>query len=145
TRSGVMVGTPGYMAPEQARGAKEVDARADVFALGCVLYECLAGRPAFSGENVAGLLAKILLEDPPALRDVGVDVPPALDALVSRMLSKHPASRPGNGAALLGELEPFASVKDAPAQRASAPAVRALTAGERRLVCVVMASLPPGE
>jgi tetratricopeptide (TPR) repeat protein len=142
TRTGVMVGTPGYMAPEQARGAKEVDARADIFSLGCVIYECIAAQPAFAGENVAALLAKILLQTPPSLRDLGIDVPLALDELVMRMLSKHPASRPGSGAALLKELDAFSRVEDTPAQRASAPAVRALTAGERRLVCVVMASLP---
>ena len=143
TRSGVMVGTPGYMAPEQARGAKELDARADVFSLGCVVYECLAGRPAFAGDNVAALLAKILLESPPSLRESGVDVPSALDDLVSRLLSKHPASRPGTGAAVLKELDAFAQVKDSPAQRAGAVAMRALTGGERRLVCVVMAAFPP--
>ncbi len=145
TRSGVMVGTPGYMAPEQARGAKELDARADVFSLGCVIYECLAGRPAFAGENVAALLAKILLESPPSLRESGIEIPPALDELLSRTLSKHAASRPGSGSALLKELEAFAAVKDSPAQRASAAAMRALTAGERRLVCVVMAAFPPAE
>jgi eukaryotic-like serine/threonine-protein kinase len=142
TRSGVMVGTPGYMAPEQARGGKELDARADIFSLACVLYECLAGRPAFAGDNVAALLAKILLESPPSLREIGIDVPPALDELLARMLSKHAASRPGSGSAVLKELQAFAQVKDAPAQRTSAPAIRALTAGERRLVCVVMAALP---
>jgi len=142
TRSGIMVGTPGYMAPEQARGARELDARADVFSLGCLIYECLAGRPAFAGENIAALLAKILLETPPSLRESGVEVPVALDELVSRMLSKHIASRPGSGAAVLRELEAFGELRDArPAQRASAPAIRALTAGERRLVCVVMAGL----
>jgi eukaryotic-like serine/threonine-protein kinase len=146
TRSGIMVGTPGYMAPEQARGARELDARADVFSLGCLIYECLAGRPAFAGENVAALLAKILLESPPSLRELGVEVPPALDELVGRMLSKHIASRPGSGAAVLKELEAFAHLKDErPAQRTSAPAVRALTAGERRLVCVVMAGLGEGD
>jgi eukaryotic-like serine/threonine-protein kinase len=142
TRSGIMVGTPGYMAPEQARGARELDARADIFSLGCVIYECLAGWPAFAGENVAALLAKILLESPPSLRELGVEVPPSLDDLVGRMLSKHIASRPGSGAAVLKELEAFAHLKDErPAQRTSAPAVRALTAGERRLVCVVMAGV----
>jgi len=77
TRSGVMVGTPGYMAPEQARGNKEIDARADIFSMGAVIYECLAGRPVFAGDNIAALLAKILLETPVTLRDAGFDVPPA--------------------------------------------------------------------
>ncbi len=140
TRSGVMVGTPGYMAPEQARGVKEIDARADVFSLGCVIYECLTGEPAFAGENVAALLAKILLQAPPTLREAGVDVPLALDDLVTRMLSKHPTARPANGAAVLRELEQFKSIADAPARRASVPQIRALTGGERKLVCVVMAA-----
>jgi hypothetical protein len=142
TRSGIMVGTPGYMAPEQARGAKDLDPRVDVFSLGCVLYECLAGRPVFAGENIAGLLAKILLETPTSLRDLGVDVPLGLDDLIMRMLSKHAASRPGNAAAVLKELEPFGDVQDSPPHRVSSPAQRAITAGERRLVCIVMATLP---
>ena len=145
TRSGVMVGTPGYMAPEQARGNKEIDARADIFSMGAVIYECLAGRPVFAGDNIAALLAKILLETPVTLRDAGFDVPPALDDLVTRMLSKHVTARPTNGAALLRELDPFKAVKDSPAQRASQPAMRALTGSERRLVSVVMATLPPEE
>ena len=144
TRSGVMVGTPGYMAPEQARGNKEIDARADIFSLGCVLYECLAGRPVFAGDNIAALLAKILLETPMALRDCGFDIPPALDDLIVRMLSKHVTARPPNGAAILRELDQFKGVQDSPAQRASTPAMRALTGSERRLVSVVMATIAPG-
>jgi tetratricopeptide (TPR) repeat protein len=140
TRSGVMVGTPGYMAPEQARGAKEIDARADVFSLGCVLFECLAGKPVFAAENIAALLAKILLESPPSLREQDVDVPPALDALVTRMLAKHAAARPANGSAVLRELDAFGDIKAGPAHRASVPQQRALTGSERRLVSVVMAS-----
>jgi serine/threonine protein kinase/tetratricopeptide (TPR) repeat protein len=145
TRSGVMVGTPGYMAPEQARGNKEIDARADVFSLGCVMYESLAGRPVFAGDNIAALLAKILLETPMSLRDCGFDIPPALDDLITRMLSKHVTARPTNGSAMLRELDQFKAVRDSPAQRASAPAIRALTGSERRLVSVVMATIPPGE
>jgi tetratricopeptide (TPR) repeat protein len=145
TRTGIMVGTPGYMAPEQARGSKEVDARADVFSLGCLIYECLAGRPAFAGDNIAALLAKILLESPPSLREIGIDIPAPLDELLMRMLSKHAAQRPPSGGAVLKELEAFARIKDAPAQRASAQLQRALTAGERRLVCVVMAASPKEE
>src|SRR6185369_5218253 len=65
TRTGVLLGTPGYMAPEQARGGRELDARADVFALGCVLFECITGRPAFAGEHAMAILARILLEEAP--------------------------------------------------------------------------------
>ncbi len=144
TRSGVMVGTPGYMAPEQARGAKTMDARADIFSLGCVLYECLVGAPAFVGDNVAALLAKILLEKAPSVRDPCPDLPPALDDLVERMLSKHASGRPADGSAMLRELERFASIKEGPAQRASVPVQRALTGSERRLVSVVMAAFADG-
>jgi tetratricopeptide (TPR) repeat protein len=140
TYSGAMVGTPGYMAPEQARGAKEVDARADVFSLGCLLYECITGRPAFVAENIAGLLAKILLESPPSLADLGVTLPPAAEDLLTRSLAKSPAARPANGAAVLKELEQLTFCGGAP-PRTSAPVPRAITAVERRLVCVVMASL----
>src|SRR5262249_44843238 len=94
------VGTPRYMAPEQARGEKEIDARADVFSLGCVLYACLAGRAAFLGDDEIGVLAKILLEDPPRVREVKPGVPKPVDDLVMRMLSKDPAGRPQDGAAL---------------------------------------------
>ncbi|MDB4945141.1 MAG: hypothetical protein JWP97_4675 [Labilithrix sp.] len=142
TRSGVMVGTPGYMAPEQARGAKEIDARADVFSLGAMLYECLAGRPVFAGDNIAALLAKILLEKPLSLRECGFDVPAGLDDLIARMLAKHAGARPTNGAAVLRELDAFTALADSPAQRASLPVMKALTGSERRLVSVVMGTIP---
>src|SRR5690242_2956832 len=70
TISGVLIGTPGYMAPEQARGDRELTPAVDVFALGCVLFECLAGKPLFSGKHMMAVLAKVLFEEPPRLRDV---------------------------------------------------------------------------
>src|SRR5262245_53041073 len=69
TNTGVMLGTLGYMAPEQARGTKQLDARADVFALGAVLFKCLTGLPAFAGEDEIAILAKVLFEAPPRVRD----------------------------------------------------------------------------
>ncbi|MBI4511586.1 MAG: protein kinase [Deltaproteobacteria bacterium] len=104
TRTGMILGTPGYMAPEQAQGASAVDARADVFSLGCVLFECITGRPAFVGEGVLALLAKILLEDVPRMSEVVAEVPPALDGLVARMVSKDVRARPHNARALVTEL-----------------------------------------
>ena len=138
TRTGAAIGTPGYMAPEQARGSRDVDARADVFSLGCLLYECLTGRPPFSGESIMATLAKILLEDAPRLADARPDLPRALDELVARMLAKDPAARPRDGAAVAQELASFADLvaDSAPPARARDSAV---TIGEQRLACIVLA------
>ena len=104
TNTGLVVGTVGYMSPEQARGTHEVDARTDVFALGCVLFECLTGRPAFVGANAVAVLARLLLEEAPRVRHFEPSVPVALDELVARMLAKDPAARPRDGAALCDAL-----------------------------------------
>src|SRR4029453_17660658 len=82
----------------------EIDARADVFALGCVFFECLAGAPAFKGDHFMAILAKILVADVPRLREIIVNVPPALDALCARMLAKDPDDRPRDGAAVAAAL-----------------------------------------
>lgn len=104
TRNGVPLGTLGYMAPEQARGQGDVDASADVFSLGCVLFECLTGREAFWGDNVLAVLAKIVLDDAPRLRELRPDVPPDVDRLVRRMLEKECSARFADGAALFAAL-----------------------------------------
>jgi eukaryotic-like serine/threonine-protein kinase len=139
TVTGTRIGTPAYMSPEQARGLSSLDSRADVFALGCVLYECLAGRRAFSGEDAMALTAKILLEDPPRLRELGVEVPEDLDELVASMLAKDPGLRPadGNIVALLLESLPPVSDEGAPSTTVAAAS---LGAGEKRLLSVVLAS-----
>jgi serine/threonine protein kinase len=107
TATGVVLGTPGYMAPEQIRGDRQIDARADVFALGCVLYECLTGYAAFSGENFLAVRTKILLASPPPLASLCPEAPPALVDLVGAMLAKSPADRPPSAYAIataLGDL-----------------------------------------
>ena len=136
TRTGTTMGTPAYMAPEQARGSRGVDARADVFSLGCVLFECIAGHPPFVGESPIAVLAKILLEDAPRLATRRDDISGPLDDLVARMLAKQPGARPLDGARVAAELDAL-DVGDAPAQVRSREAV--VTAGEQRLVCVVLA------
>src|SRR6185436_20029031 len=94
THTGIMLGTPGYMAPEQARGEPDIDARADVFALGCVLFRCLTGKPAFEGDDALAVLLKVALEEAPRASHLRADVPETLDALLARMLSKNRAVRP---------------------------------------------------
>jgi len=91
TSPGAILGTLGYLSPEQARG-QESDARSDLFALGAVLYEALAGQPAFPGASAADTLSAILREDPPALRP-GTDLPAGLENIVRRCLEKNPAER----------------------------------------------------
>ena len=86
------MGTIGYMAPEQVRG-QAVDARADIFALGAVLYEMLSGRRAFQGATAADSMTAILSHDPPDLAGVATDLPPALDRIVRHCLEKNPAER----------------------------------------------------
>lgn len=108
TATGCILGTPGYMAPEQIRGEAVIDARADVFALGCVLYELLTGYAAFAGGNFFAVRTKILLASPPALRTLCPEAPAALEALVDAMIAKIPDERPRDAAAAataLGAIE----------------------------------------
>jgi hypothetical protein len=104
TRTGQIVGTPGFMAPEQARGEKSLDPRADLFALGCVLYRAITGRLPFDGEDVLSVLAKLVLDDPPRLRAL-VAVPVFLDELVFRMMRKDRGERPASAREVREALE----------------------------------------
>jgi serine/threonine protein kinase len=92
TASGVVLGTAGYMAPEQVRG-RTADARADIFALGAVLYEMLTGQRAFDGETRLERGFAILTREPPELAAAGVEVPPAVSRVLRRCLEKAPADR----------------------------------------------------
>jgi Tol biopolymer transport system component len=92
TAEGTIVGTFQYMAPEQLEG-KDADARADIWALGCVLYEIATGRRAFEGDSQASLIAAIMDREPPPVTSLKPISPPALDHLVKRCLTKDPAER----------------------------------------------------
>jgi serine/threonine protein kinase len=94
TESGDRLGTPRYMAPEQARGSRDVDHRVDVWALGIMLWEALAGRHPIAGDNVGSIYKAITLDVMPELRDAAPDVPADVAALISRMLSRDPDGRP---------------------------------------------------
>jgi len=100
THASMVMGTPMYMSPEQCRGAGEVDERADIYSLGCVLFTLLAGRPPFNAEGAGELIALHLMEPAPRVSAFVPGVPVLVDELVARCLDKIPAARYANGAAL---------------------------------------------
>jgi serine/threonine protein kinase len=126
TVQGSHVGTPRYMAPEQIRDPRNVDGRADVFALGCVLFECLTGVVAFPGDDPVSVLAQILFGRAPDPSELRSDLPEELDELSARLLARSPELRP-NPASELPEL--FAQLR--------------LTAAARLTHLPALASLPP--
>jgi serine/threonine-protein kinase len=117
TSTGISVGTPAYMAPEQAIGDGAADHRADLYSLGVVAYEVLAGAHPFGARAPQTLVAAHLTEAPPPLAARGADVPPALAALVMQLLAKDPAARPQSADAVLHALDalPTSHVAWAPA------------------------------
>ncbi|MES1207222.1 MAG: protein kinase [Pseudomonadota bacterium] len=94
TKSGVMLGSPTYMSPEQCRGVGRPDARSDIYSLGCVLYEALCGQPPFPAKGVGELIVAHLTEPPKAPVKLVPDVPPKLNSLLLKMLAKAPDDRP---------------------------------------------------
>jgi serine/threonine-protein kinase len=107
TRTQGMMGSPLYMSPEQLSSAKDVDARADVYALGCVLFELLTGRVPFEADDLPQLVVKILNQPPPSLRSMRPDVPPQLEEAVSRALAKDRNQRLASVGDLARAIAPF--------------------------------------
>ena len=93
TSTGCVVGTPAYMSPEQSAGTYRLDGRSDVYALGCVTYEMLLGEPPFSGPSTQAVLARHAVGQVPSMRVVRPTIPPGVEAVVHRCLSKSPADR----------------------------------------------------
>jgi len=98
TQTGLSVGTPAYMSPEQASGDKSVDARTDVYSLGTVLYEMLAGEPPFTGPTAQAIIARRLTEPAPSVRKLRPTVPESVDEAIRRALAPIPADRFGSSA-----------------------------------------------
>lgn len=135
TQTGATMGTPGYLAPEQLRSARDVDSRADVYSLGCVLFECVTGHKPFEAEHLMALLAKVVLEAPPRLAELRPDLPADLDALLARLLAKDRVERPAHGEALAHEL---ASLSLGTSSRERVTDAGGVGATEQRLVTVVL-------
>ena len=104
TQAGHVVGTPEYMAPEQCTG-ESTDHRIDLYAAGCVLYECLVGEPPFTAETPFQVIGRLLSDPPAHVRDLVPGVPEALDALIHRCLAKDPLRRPATAAELHDALD----------------------------------------
>jgi len=113
TQDLVGMGTPLYMSPEQIRSSREVDARADVWSLGAIFYELVAGKPAFGGTTVTQITAQVLESEPTPLTKLIAGAPPELDAIVRGALDKSPDSRFCDVAVLAAALEPLAGPRGA--------------------------------
>jgi serine/threonine-protein kinase len=128
TEIGMIVGTASYMSPEQARGQR-VDARSDIFSLGMVIYEMLAGRSPFIGATNSDIVASILKEDPPRLTDLSPDTPSALERIVNRALTKDKNERYQSVAELLSDLKQLKQNLDFEIQKDSSERANAEVGG----------------
>jgi len=120
TMAGSLVGSPTYMSPEQCQGER-VDHRCDIYSLGCVIFETIAGRPPFIDSRVRDVLAAHVSRAAPALTSIVPDAPPWLARLVTRMLAKDPSERPRSMEEVVRELDAVALVKPVEASEADAP------------------------
>ena len=133
TTTGSVLGTPHYMAPEQIQGQAGV--RADVYSLGACLWECIGGAPPFRGDTPGAVLQQVLFAPSPSLADTCLDLPPAVDALVGRMLAKDPLRRPEDMHAVVLELSELLAGRG--------PEV-ALSRAERPSIPVTAVAMAPG-
>jgi serine/threonine protein kinase/tetratricopeptide (TPR) repeat protein len=141
TATGLSLGTPQYMAPEQASGERDVDGRADVYAVGCILYEMLAGQPPFSGPTAQSVVAQHMTAPFPQVRHSRPDVPAAIDDVIKKASAKSPADRYPSASALAKALE------EAPTAIAEKVASRPLPKREklrRPLVVAAIAAIVVG-
>jgi serine/threonine-protein kinase len=129
TETGLLVGTPAYMSPEQSAGEAQIDGRSDIYSLGCVLYEMLAGQKPFDGPSALSILAKQITEDPAPLDRVRDDLPDSLIAVILRALAKAPEDRfatAGDLARALGEPTSGSSARPAAAPASATSSIAVL-------------------
>jgi hypothetical protein len=148
TADGAGMGTPDYMAPEQARCERNVGPQADLFGLGCVLFRCLTGHAPFRAEHENAILAKIaMLERPPRVSESLPDVPQAVDELVATLMAHEPSLRPADGLAAAEAIREVRARVGGAERARRAPKSPALTTSEQRPVAVLFVDLErkPGD
>jgi serine/threonine protein kinase len=134
TQEGSVLGTPDYMAPEQARDASSADIRADIYSLGCVLYHCITGQPPFPDSNIMSQMVRHAMEPPRPLREFVPEIPPMLQAVMDTLLAKQPDQRYATPAAADAALQPLLSTRGArPALARLTPAYKAWLESESSL------------
>jgi serine/threonine-protein kinase len=114
TSTGLTLGTPTYMSPEQAAADRDLDGRSDIYSLGCVLYEMLAGVPPFTGPTARAIIARHMTEAPPSLRIVKPDLPVGAGVLLERMLAKAREARPATASALVDAIDHYETLTPEP-------------------------------
>ncbi|MGA7118613.1 MAG: protein kinase [Polyangiaceae bacterium] len=154
TRTGAIVGTPAYMAPEQARGDGKIDGRADLYALGATLFEMITGRPPHVGPTPIAILARLVTSPAPRLSEVFPDVSPRLDDLLARLLATSPAERPNSASDVARELRELAAdlgsgSSDRPTRSqqrdaSTASLTTGRTGGTRLVTSIVATCVPKG-
>lgn len=122
TKSGVVLGTPDYMSPEQARGEKDLDHRIDIYAVGALLYECLCGRAPLEADNYNALLLKIALEEPQPIAEIVEDLPAGLASVVGKAIAREREDRYGSALEMLHALAPYADQSLLPSEVRLSPA-----------------------
>ena len=135
---GKAIGTPSFMAPEQARGQADLDHRADIYSLGAVLFNCLVGRPPYVGDRSTAVLAKVIFDEVPRPSDFQLAIPRDLDDLVCRLLAKQPDDRPDDAASVASALDHISQGLDYGPAAALPDSKTAITEGENRFVAVLL-------
>ena len=138
TEAGVVMGTAGYMSPEQVRG-KSADHRSDLFSFGAILYEMISSKRAFHGETPADTMSAILKEEAPELSETARNVPPGLERIVRHCLEKHPAQRFQSAGDLAFDLEALTDVSAATKSGAQAAVQQASVGSSRRWLAAAAA------
>lgn len=142
TASGMVIGSAGYLSPEQASGQKDIDVRSDVFSLGCLMFKCLTGRVPFRGDDPIGILLKISLEQAPRVRELLPEVPDDVDGVVARLLAQDRRARPRD-ASEVGRLLACLSLAVEDAGPPSSVGEGLLSGVEQRLAVLILARKDP--